>query len=212
MNALKREQLRHDLEAAGVFLHDQHIVLRCGLHARDYAKFTSANVPRVLRGRLLSWIVQAVMPHLTKDDHESVVFAGLGSGYWYAAQVAEMLGGLPSVYAEYNLGGRLVFQKDQGVLLENRKVILVDDVIITGSTACELASLVCTYGGTVLDFYAFLLGGENATCPVPRGYRALFKEPMQIWKREVCPLCKDKKPFSIQHGAGAEQFLRYGQP
>ncbi len=210
MNQSDIHFLWRDLGAAGVMHDDQHIILSNDLHTRLYASFLSANIPNNLREQLLRW----AMDELAKVAVDNPVFLGIGCGYWYAAQVAQRMWS-NSVYAERATQGHFVLRRDQGRMLTGKSVIIVDDVLVGGTTLTKLIALTRSYGGTPIASTVFLnrsgrpfVNAEGPYVPM----HCMHEQQYPTWIESECPMCKAGIPFSTQHGKGAEVFHLKGQP
>lgn len=210
------ETLLRELHEAGVIQSDAHIILSSELHTRKYANFVPSKVPQHLREKLMLYLIRAAT--MRGEAHDGWVVVGMGcGGHWYAERLADHYGCDP-LFAERNTLGRLVLRRDQGTHLRGKTVIIVDDVVSTGQSTCELGELIERYGGEVCSAL-FLLDRNSVrqqtlvsptklTIPVI----SLFHVPMETWTRQECPLCKKGIPFSTEHGKGADVFHRHGQP
>ncbi|MEK7518383.1 MAG: phosphoribosyltransferase family protein [Patescibacteria group bacterium] len=215
MNQSEIHFLWQHLRAAGVVQNDLHIILSNGLHTDTYANFVSASIPSKRREQMLSWALEQVTKIITeKTEGRKTVFLGIGCGYWYAAQLAQRLLA-SSVYAERSLSGAFGLRRDQGLVLDGSSVIIVDDVLTEGTTLIKLMALARAYGGTPTACIVLLnrsgqpfkdVDGVN----VP--LCAMYEETFPTWTEADCPMCKAGKPFSTQHGKGAEVFHLKGQP
>ncbi|MDP2789590.1 MAG: phosphoribosyltransferase family protein [bacterium] len=210
MHQREIHNLWQDLYKAGVIRDKQHIILSSGLHTEKYGNFVTAKIPFGYREQLLRWVKYIIENVFT----EQTVFLGTGCGRWYAEQTAFRFR-CDSVYAERNLRGDFVFNRDQGLILAGRPVIIVDDVLTEGTTLAKLITLASSYGGTPVACTVFLNRSgkpfKNAAVKyVP--VHAMYEENFPTWTEADCPMCKDGVPFSTQHGKGAEVFHLKGQP
>lgn len=215
MNQSEIHCLWQDLCNVGVVQDDLHIILSNGLHTDTYANFVSANIPSKYREQLLRWALAQVMKVIAKKaENKKTVFLGIGCGYWYAAQLAQRLWA-DSVYAEKNVTGDFGLRRDQGRVLDGRSVIVVDDVLTEGTTLTKLMALARAYGGTPAARIALLNRSGKPLKDVDGVHvpvYAMYEETFPTWTAADCPMCKSGKPFSTQHGKGAEVFHLKGQP
>ncbi len=194
-----------------------HYVFSSGLHGDAHSNFVSCNLTTKSREFLISECYQEIQTFPLDGRWHKVVLAGTGCGYWYAAMVAERLGA-PSIYIERDRMGHFVLRRDQERYLKGSIVLLLDDVLSTGTTAKRLAALIESYGVPLVGAL-FLLdrsitqqGNWIFTPHTATPVKALFREPMQMWPREECPLCKAGTPFSVKFGNGEEEMFLHGQP
>lgn len=214
MNKQELEGLWQNLCDTGVIKNEQHVILSSGLHTKVYANFVSANIPKQLRVQLLGWVVELTSRAITEYAAKKIVFLGVGCGYWYAAQAAQSLW-CDSVYAEKDYRGGLRINRDQGLALAGKSVIIVDDVCTEGTTLENLIRLANDHGGTPIACTVFLnrsgrefLNPDGITVMI----YALFNRSFPTWVEKGCPMCQAGIPFSTQHGKGAEVFHLKGQP
>ncbi|MEK7640338.1 MAG: phosphoribosyltransferase [Patescibacteria group bacterium] len=213
---MDRPELWKALEDVGVVRYDRHIILRSGLHTRAYANFVPSRVPYHLREELISHLEES-LPRLPQTAIDDLVIIGTGCGEWYASIVAYRLQA-EYMYAEKETSGRYIFRRDQAEQLPGKHVILLDDVLCTGRSAFGIVKLVLQVGGT-MDGVMFILdrhASKSLLLSFQHGYvlrpTILFHAPMETWARDACPMCASGIPYSIEHGAGNDEFHQHGQP
>jgi orotate phosphoribosyltransferase len=100
--------------------------------------------------------------------------------------------------------------------VQNKKVLLIDDMVTTGATLVGLAKAVLALGGEVVgagvicdrgkvrtikyDVDVVGVGGEVSIAP-------LVELDTQIFKQSDCPLCKSGRPVDTELGEGVKVNL-----
>lgn len=207
-------ELWSTLFATGVIrIGNVHIVLSTGEHTQMYANFVQTNVPSALRkiiiGRLYDLAVELGFVSFPEDQRAVL---GIGCGYWYASKLAELLGDIPAAEATKDSIGKHILARDQGSALAGKNVLIVDDVFNSGSTFSELVDLVKRADGYFAGA-VFIL--NRCKQPFPNGMqrKSIIWKFLPVWpNRAKCQLCIGGVPLSIEHGAGADEFHRHGQP
>lgn len=87
-----------------------------------------------------------------------------------------------------------------------KRVVIVEDILTTGGTACKVVETTRQAGGYVLCVLALVnRGGVTAAQlgDVPR-LEALVDIKLASWKAEDCPFCKEGRPINIKVGKGKD--------
>lgn len=201
---------------AGIVRNERHIALRGG-HTSDYANFVPGLVPSTLRWHLVSALTRKVLTTL-HPYHDPFVIVGFGKGHFYATQTALRLN-VPMFQLEYDAYSRFVFKADQAAGVREKKVILIDDVIVTGQSLQYAVQAIEQTGGAVHGAAAILLR-TNASVALPTlrcaGWYApiltLLQKPMTLWPAAMCPLCKAGIHYSTDIGVGEAEYRKHGHP
>jgi orotate phosphoribosyltransferase len=100
--------------------------------------------------------------------------------------------GVRSIFAERGADGMTV---RRGFRIEpEERVLIVEDVVTTGGSVREVASLVQEAGGSVVGF-GFIMDRSRAPLDLPAPGRALLEgRRMQVYDPDVCPLCEAGVP------------------
>lgn len=163
-----------------------HFRLSSGLHSPSYVQCA----------RLLE------DPQNARDIGKALAerIAPLGPGHI----VAPALGGVIIGYTVADaLGAPMVFteRKDgemtlrRGFALErNEPVVIVEDVVTTGKSTRETATVVESLGAQVVG-YASILNRSGSTNPFDRPYQALLALSLQTHPESDCPLCRAGIPL-----------------
>ena len=158
-----------------------HFRLSSGLHSDTYVQSV-----RVLQhphlGQRLGDELAALFP---AEDIDVVIAPALGGvviGYLVAMALKRRM-----VFAERREGA-FVLRRGQE-LGRRERVLLVEDVITTGGSVEEVASLVRAYGAEPVAVGALLERGPSNVLTIPK--KALIELEIKSWRPEDCPLCKE---------------------
>ncbi|MDI3280647.1 MAG: orotate phosphoribosyltransferase [Bacillota bacterium] len=171
---------------SGAYL-EGHFLLTSGLHSPAYLeKFSVLQHPE----------------HTTRLCGE---LARLFRGAGVETVVGPVTGGMLLAYeVARQLGVRFFFtEREQGVMALRRgfalrpqeRVLVVEDVLTTGSSAREVVELCRRLGAEVVGVGVLVdRSGGRANLGVP--YRALWTLQIAAWPPEECPLCRQKIPLT----------------
>lgn len=187
------EQIYRD---AGAYLQG-HFLLSSGKHSQFYLQSAKVLESPALAAKLA--------------DELSAVIAEFGVSYDSVCSPA--LGGILAGYELARAGGkRFIFtERVSGVMSLRRgfeirqgeRFIVCEDIITTGKSALECASVIESMGGAVVGFAALAnrgfcklanIGGElKSECKIPtdKPVFALGNFEFEIYEPADCPLCKD---------------------
>lgn len=164
-----------------------HFLLTSGRHSDVYyEKFTLLKNPAIC-----TQICRAMADHFRQAGVETVVGPTTG-GIIIAYDVARYLG-VESLYAESGEKGR-VFKR--GFSLEpGRKVLIVDDVLTTGTSVKEVIELVNSYQATIVGL-GLLLDRSGGAVTFDYPFFALATVSAASWEPGACPLCQKGELFT----------------
>lgn len=97
------------------------------------------------------------------------------------------------------------------ILIPERKVLIVEDVVNTGGSSIELRQLIEGTSGTPVTCVAALWNRNKKTAQ-DLGVELFFSlcdKQYPVWDAEACPLCKNGVPLNTDFGYGKE-FLKLG--
>ncbi|HSP32789.1 MAG TPA: orotate phosphoribosyltransferase [Thermoanaerobaculia bacterium] len=112
---------------------------------------------------------------------------GLIIGY----TVAEALD-VPMVFTERKEGDMTLRRGFK--IREGERVIIVEDVVTTGKSTRETATIVAQHGGIVFG-YASILNRSGRQNPFDSSYESLLKLDFDTYEPEKCPLCAAGVPI-----------------
>jgi len=164
-----------------------HFLLSSGLHSGHYLQ----------AALVLQWPSQALAlarelaKRFCKDKVTAVVGPALG-GVTLAFAVAQIFDNCRALFAERENG---VFTLRRGFSLKkDDRVLVVEDVITTGSSLREVIRLAHSFGATVVGVGALV---ERSTEPVDFDLKkeVLLKVSLKTFPPNACPLCHQKVPL-----------------
>ena len=158
-----------------------HFRLSSGLHSDTYVQSV-----RVLQHpRLGQRLGDELASMFTAEDLDVVIAPALGGvviGYLVALALGRRM-----VFAERRDG---VFALRRGQeLVKGERALLVEDVITTGGSVEEVASLVRACGAEPVAVAALVERGPSNVLTIPK--KVLVELEIQSWPPEKCPLCRE---------------------
>lgn len=115
------------------------------------------------------------------------------------------------VWADKSPGGELLVERGGfGSRLEGARVLVVEDMLTTGSSVRKVIFEVARHGGEVIGLSAVgnRSGLTAAQLDVPR-LEALVSVKLASFHPDACPLCKAGQPIVADVGRGGEYRRRY---
>jgi len=186
---------QQELERIGAVLHG-HFLLTSGRHSDLYfEKFRLLEQPALLE-RLVGTML-ANLPREAVGAAQVVVGPTLG-GVIVAYEAARQLG-VRALYAEREGDGR-AFRR--GSLLEpHTPVLLVDDVLTTGTSIREVLALLEQYRARVVGIGVLIDRSESPLAfGAPLG--SALRLPAQTYAPDECPLCQQGVPLTKRGSRG----------
>ncbi|MEW6014248.1 MAG: orotate phosphoribosyltransferase [Candidatus Zixiibacteriota bacterium] len=175
-----------------------HFKLTSGKHSDIYyEKFMILKRPR-----LCEKVCAALAQKFAKDNVELVVGPTTG-GVIIAYEVARCLG-VDAIYAEPAEAGKGRIFKRGFHIDEGTRVLIVDDVLTTGTSIVEVINLVGSYKANIVGIGLFLdRSGGKIKFDYP--LEPLATVAANAWEPEVCPLCKKGIPLTQR---GSRKFQK----
>ena len=168
-----------------------HFLLASGLHSPVYwEKFRILQYPD-LTGRLCRLIAQ----HF-KEQKIEVVAGPTTGGIILAFETARQLG-VRSVFAEKE-GGLRVFRRDFQIS-PGEHVLVVDDILTTGSSVRETISAVEKCGGITVGI-GVLVDRSETDMDFGAPLFSCLRAPTTVYSPQECPLCATHTPL-VKPGA-----------
>ena len=186
MPTLSPQEVEDIFRRTGVVL-TGHFLLTSGLHSPVYwEKFRILEFPEFTT-RLCAMIAA----HF-KDQSVEVVAGPTTGGIILAYEVAKQMG-VRSIYAEKEGKGR-AFRRGF-VLKPGEKVLVVDDILTTGKSVCEVLEAVKERDGQVVGIGVLV---DRAEHKLQLGYSlfSCLRSVTPAYRPEECPLCKQGLPLT----------------
>jgi orotate phosphoribosyltransferase len=166
-----------------------HFKLTSGKHSDIYyEKFMILKRPRLCER------VCAALAEMFENDRVELVVGPTTGGVIIAYEVAKFLG-VDSIYAEAAETGKGRIFKRGFHIDEGARVLIVDDVLTTGTSIFEVINLVKSYKANIIGIGIFLdRSGGKVKFDYP--LKPLATVAANAWEPDVCPLCKKGMPIT----------------
>lgn len=185
-------------EAAGAILQG-HFVYTSGRHGSQYLeKFRLLEDPRAT-----TELGGMIARHFTALRPEVVAGPTLG-GVILAYEVARQLGA-KAIYLERGEAGGRVLRRGFAIG-ENRRVLLVDDVVTTGGSLAESTDCIRQAGGTVIGI-GVLADRTAGRTSLGVPFFACATLDFASYAPQQCPLCASGVPLEAPRGS-SQALLR----
>jgi len=192
---------------AGAIITNDHFVFTSGAHSDTYINKDALYV----HTKTISDLCRIMAEQYDANKIDVVigpVIGGVVLSQWVTHHLnsRRSSGEVLSLYAEKEGDGKdktFVIKRGYDSYIPGNKVLVVEDLLTTGDSACKVIECVKALGGNVVGLS--VLGNRGGVKPqnvsnVP--IQALINVTMQSWAEEDCPLCKAKKPINIKLGKG----------
>ena len=109
-----------------------------------------------------------------------------------------------ALYTEKTADNNQIFKRGYDKMVKGRRVLLVEDVVTTGSSIKKVVRTVKRAGGRVIAASAIINRSPNNVDSVKLGFpfSALCKYKIESYESSRCPLCKKGIPIDISLGHG----------
>jgi orotate phosphoribosyltransferase len=192
----------------GAIITDSHIVYTSGRHGSTYL-----NKDALYQDPTVASLMGKMLAEKFKEDQiEAVVGPALGGiilSQWTAYHLGELTRKkISSVYAEKvsgQDGGRFEVKRGYDDLIAGKKILLVEDIVTTGSSVFKLRDavknqvseivglgLICNRGN--VDFKEERLGKIHS----------LLNLNFESWDEDDCQLCQKEVPLNLKFGKGKQ--------
>lgn len=209
---MKEKDVAEAFRKAGAIL-SGHFVLKSGKHADTYMnKDGIYPFTEVIRSLCAS------LAHETSEfDPQVVVGPALGGiilSQWVAHHYCDCLQReVLAVYAEKGPDNKsFAFSRGYDRIVRGKRVLIVEDVLTTGSSVKAVVELVRETGGSVVGVGALVNRGGvlSGALMVPK-LRCLLSLDLPDYNESDCPLCRDDVPINTDVGKGREYLARKQQ-
>lgn len=101
--------------------------------------------------------------------------------------------------------GKFIIKRGYEKFLKGKNVLVVEDILTTGSTIKKVIEAVRNVGGNVISVGALCnRGGVTAAALGVQELFSLAVMPLQSWAPEECPLCKENIPVRMDVEKGSQ--------
>jgi len=163
-----------------------HFLLSSGLHSSGYLQCALL----LQNPRIAESLCTALASKFRKEKPSIVVAPALG-GIIVSHEVARSLG-IKGIFTERK-EGKMCLRRGFS-LGKNDRVLIVEDVITTGSSTKEVMEVVTSHGSEIIGIGS-IVDRSNGKAPIGVNYKSLIKINIPIFNPTGCPLCKKKIPL-----------------
>ncbi len=199
---MTQDQIMQLLEKTGALIPNGHFLYTSGRHGKAYVN-KDALYPHI---EIASAIGRAFAARFIDDNIDVVVGPALGGiilSQWTAYHMNKLdpKKEVLSVYAE-KVEDTLALKRGYDKLVHGKRVLIVEDIITTGSSVIKTMDAVHAAGGQVFGV-AVICNRGGLTVADLKDVTALYdlaRLPLDSWTAEDCPACKEGLPLSTQFG------------
>jgi len=174
------------LEEHGAFIHG-HFRLTSGRHSGLYIQAGS-----VMGHPHIAQKVAAAMAEKFNKTVDAVLAPSAETAV--IAQEVARERGVRSMFAEKTAAGILVLKRNF-IIKPGERVLIVDDVAVSGKKILQAAALVRQYGGKVIGV-AVIVDRSSGDLGLTVPLRPLLSYPLKEYEEHECPLCESKIPLT----------------
>ena len=171
------------LEDAKDIVKKGHFLLTSGNHSHVYINKDAILYHKEIRDIIVNTLVEK----LQNAKEIDIIISPGNAGVPWGSFIADRLF-LPFVYTE-KIDGEIHLRKSFENALKNKRVLIVEDIISTGSSIKKVVDILKYVG--VKNIYAAAIWDRKGIDNVV----AVFKQKVENWKPEDCPLCKENIPL-----------------
>jgi orotate phosphoribosyltransferase len=197
------------LERADAIMTDDHFVYTSGLHGSTYIN-KDALYPNTA---IVASLCRTFASAFEKENVQVVAAPAVGGvilSTWTAHQLGRIINKpVQSVYAEKD-NGEFILGRGYDEIVKRKRVLVVEDILNTGSSARKVIEIVREAGGKVVGLGAICNRGKVTIKDFgsPPKFVSIINIPMEAWPADKCPLCKAKVPINKKFGKGREFLHR----
>lgn len=201
---MKSEEVLRVLKKAGAIVTDSHLVYKSGRHGAKYIN-KDAIYPFTQDIAKICWMM--CVECASWDMHTIVgpEKGGIILSQWTAHHLSSILvNPVHAVFAEKGPGETFLFKRGYSSYVAARRVVIVEDILTTGSSVKQVIQAVRETGGEVIGVVAMVNRGgvTREDLDVPN-FKSLVTLDFKSYAEEDCPLCRDGVPINTELGHGA---------
>lgn len=197
---------------------DGHFVLKSGAHSSVYVNkdeiYTSPSTVSILGADLGQPYIDSGVETVVGPAIGGVVLAHCTAKFISLDRRLDGKGvqKVRAIFADKE-GDGFVIRRGYDVYVRAKRVLLVEDILTTGSSIRSTADAVRKTGGDVVGVAAICnRGGCTAeSLGVPK-LVSLVEMDLGTWSRDECPQCRNGVPINTSIGHGVEFVAKHGQP
>ena len=195
------------LESVGAIVTDSHFVGTSGRHMSAYIN-KDALLPHT---KLVSEVGKLFAEKFKNKNIEVVVspaVAGIPFSQWTAFHLSKSKKEVLSVFTEKTSNDDQIFKRGYDALIKNKRVLVVEDTTLLGSSVKKVIKSVKKAGGKIVAVGVMINRDpklvNSKSIGAPFSSLGVFQTPSYLEKD--CPLCKQGVPINTQLGHG-KKFL-----
>lgn len=200
---LSQAEVLYRLRMVGAIL-EGHFVLKSGLHSGTYVN-KDGITPHTRQVSDIAIDFARAFEHNRVQAVIGPATAGIVLSTWTAHHLDRLFREeCPSVWADKE-GDGFVIGRGFGALIKGKRVLIVEDILTTGSSVAGVVRAVRAVGGAVVGVAAIVNRGHITAemLDVPK-LHAIAALTIQTFPAAECPLCASDVPINTQVGHGRE--------
>ena len=196
------------LKKTGAILTNDHFVGTSGLHFDTYVN-KDALYPHTEASSEVGKLFAEKYKNIDIDVVVAPALGGIILSQWTAYHLSKIKGKeVFGVYTEKNVEKDQVFTRGYDSFVKNKKVLILEDIVVTGGSVLKVVNAVKNAGGEIVAVCAMVnkdpehISAQTLGAPV----EFLAEFPVVTYSAEDCPLCKNGVPINTTVGHG-KKFL-----
>jgi len=157
-----------------------HFVLSSGLHSNRYLQCA-----KVLQYPEIASQLGALLAAKFNDIAIDVVVGPAMGGIVIGQEVGRALN-VRTIFTERE-NGKMTLRRGFEVA-NGEKILIVEDVITTGGSACEVGEMLAGRGAVISGFGA-IIDRSGGAAEFPAIFRTLEKVDVETYSPDICPMC-----------------------
>ncbi len=207
---MKEERVLAIFAETKAIIKNSHVIYTSGKHGSEYV-----NKDAVYRDPLATnELCQGIAEHF-RDFNVEVVVAPVEGGINLSQGIARHLTlmtvrKIVSIFADKE-GDTLVIKRGYDKDVPGKRILVVDDVFITGGSVKKLIELIRSLGGIVVGVGGLCNRGNVKAADLGEEVPELFtlvSVQMDMYAPAECPLCKEGVPFNTEVGKAREYLAQ----
>jgi orotate phosphoribosyltransferase len=179
-----------------------HFIYTSGKHGKVYINKDALYIkPKVISELCLE--MSKIVQNINFDVVCAPTIGGVILSQWIAYHSSNLKNcEILSVFSE-EVDGKRVLKRGYDKVIENKKVIVVDDVLTTGSSIKKVIDAVRSCNGIVQGSLSLVNRGNVSADDIGSPFlKSLLNINFESFEPEVCPLCKNNIPINRDLGKG----------
>jgi orotate phosphoribosyltransferase len=206
-------QIMQIFSSVGAIVTDSHFVYTSGRHSSIYINKDALYA----HTKIISSLCQ-LMAHPYNADQIDVVVGPVLGGIVLSQWVAHHLnnnrttGETLAVFAEKgddSIDKKFFFGRGYDKFIAGRTILVVEDLLTTGSSIRQVVETACGYGGNIVGISVLCNRGNvqpSDVGDVP--IHALISLSLETYTEEECPFCQQQVPINTELGKGRAFLAR----